>query len=78
MNTNFNTTNLTKRQREWLKENNIVDCIQLYNKTISALAEWRESPQGSTQRSNAWTTYNHYCKKIFPKVNMKFYWENVH
>jgi len=78
MNTSFNVTELTKRQREWLEENNITDCTQLYNKTMSALRTWELSPVGSKERNQSWTTYNHYCKKIFPKVNMRFYWNNVH
>ena len=78
MNNSFNTHKLTSTQKKWLEERNITDCFQLYRVTMDALSKWESSPRGSKERNEAWTTYNHYCKKIFPKVNMKFYWDNVH
>ena len=74
---NFNKHNCTPNQVNWLDENSITSCDQLYDITMSALREWRASEQGSQARIDAWKTYD-ICKKIFPKVNMQYYWNYVH
>ena len=74
----WNTRELTVKQKEWLKKNKIHNVFSLGRVMREALAEWRANPVGSKERKQAWTTYNHYCKKIFPKVNMDHYWEYYH
>ena len=68
----------TPRQIKWLDDNNITTCDQLYSVTMNALRTCESSPRGSKERKKAYTTYFTYCKKIFPKVNMNYYWSRVH
>jgi hypothetical protein len=75
---NFNKHNCTPNQIKWLEDNNISTCDQLYGVTMSALNTWRNSKQGSQERKDAYVIYFDYCKKIFPKVNMNYYWNHVH
>lgn len=75
---NFKKNNCTPSQIKWLDDNNITTCDQLYSVTMNALNQWKSSPHGSKERKEAYTTYFTYCKKIFPKVNMNYYWNYVH
>ena len=74
----MNTIKCTPRQIKWLHDNNITTCDQLYSVTMNALNQWQSSPRDSKERKEAYTTYFTYCKKIFPKVDMNYYWNHVH
>ena len=74
----WNTKELTDKQKEWLDKNQIDNVYKLGRVMTQALDDWRSSPVGSKERKQAWTTYKHYCKKIFPKVNMDYYWQYHH